>query len=117
MMKSCFTALVALFMIPSVALAVPCEEIIDSGNYAKRGWFTRGPAYVGCGLGQAVGGLLGIPFTLIYIPVQGACGEKDCEKLKTPIEDGAELGGIVASHAVGFPFFFLEAVFASGDDQ
>lgn len=113
-----FATLAAILVtaLPSLALAVSCEEIINGGNYAKRGWFTRGPAYVGCALGQGVGSVIGVPVAAVYMPLNAACGEKDCEKLNSPVEDGGEIGGIVLSHVVGFPFFLVEAIFASGDE-
>lgn len=103
----------------STASARPCEEIIDTGSYQTSSSFTTGPARVGCYVGQALGGVAGIPVMAVYTPTKALCdsSEDSCKDAASPIECGGSLVGNMLSHAIGFPFFLLETIFTGGPDN
>ena len=105
---------VSLIVLPSVSLATSCEDIVGRGSYQDSGKFTRAPSYLGCAIGQLIGGVVGVPVTVVYAPAAGLSGHAKGKDLRSPIEDGAELGGNVVSHLLGFPFFLVETIFRSG---
>ena len=118
-----FVAALSVFacaaIVPTAAFATPCKEIIDGGSYRNTAGFTRGPATAGCYVGQAIGGLLGLPVALVYTPIQAACkdGDAACKDSNSPIEDGGAFLGNSLSHLIGFPFFFIESAVTGWDDK
>ncbi len=91
-----------------------CEEIIETGPYPYNTYFTKGPGYAGCFAGQAIGGVIGAPFALIYAPVTALTDSEDeetCEDAASPITDAAEFVGRVLGYAVGTPFMLIESIF------